>query len=445
MRSVRPSHRLGLAAVASTLAAVASTLVALAAPRTARAEPAGHDFIAEARALLVVGACAEGALPAAVNAAIVAAHCKTVRTAQAEYKKSWIAVAREFFAAHVPATIPKTVVYPFAGGDLSTALTVFPDADEITTLSLEPAGDPTSLGHLSESQLKTALGVVATELGSLYRANFSVTMNMIGAMRGGKLPTQLIFGLSALTLHGYEPASLRYFRLGADGELTYLTDADVTRLAALTDVGRRNREYANIELRFHKTGSQRQQVYRHIQANLDDAHLKANPGALRHLEGKGTVAAMTKAASYLLTFDDFDTMRAYVIRHVAWMVSDTTGLPPSYGKPAGFTYETYGEWVKPNMAAGGPIASVWKAEYAAQPKRPLGFRFGYPDGLLHGHLIIMTKAAPPARGAPAPAPTPAPVPPVTKDAPGPARPKQARVPPPMPMTKDAQPPGPPTR
>ena len=30
-------------------------------------------------------------------------------------------------------------------------------------------------------------------------------MNMIGAMRGGQLPTQLIFGLSALTIHGYEP------------------------------------------------------------------------------------------------------------------------------------------------------------------------------------------------------------------------------------------------
>jgi len=390
----------------STRIAGLAALAILAAPALARAEPAapaaGHDFLAEAKALLVVGACAEGPSPQ-LNAEIVAAHCKTVRAAQADYQKTWITVAREFFVEHVPATIPKVVVYPFAGGDLSTALTVYPDADEITTLSLEPAGDPTALAHLTDRELKTALGVVATELGSLYRANFSVTMNMIGAMRGGRLPTQLIFGLSALALHGYEPTSLRYFRLTRDGGLDYLTDADVARLAAVTDVGKRNREYANIELRFRKTGQAREQIYRHIQANLDDAHLKANPAALRHLEHKGTVAAMTKAASYLLTFDDFKTMRAYIVGHVAWMVSDTTGLPPSVGKPAGFVYETYGEWVKPNMAAGGPIAPEWKAEYAAQRKRPLAFRFGYPDGLLHGHLVIMSRPQ-----ASAPAPTAAP-------------------------------------
>src|SRR5690606_5649584 len=121
------------------------------------------------------------------------------------------------FAEHVPADVPKKVVYPFAGGDLSTALTVFPDADEITTLSLEPAGDPRALSKLEDKQVRAALRVVEKELSSLYRSSFSVTMNMIGAMRIGRLPTQLIFSLSALTIHGYEPVSMRYFRLTKDG------------------------------------------------------------------------------------------------------------------------------------------------------------------------------------------------------------------------------------
>ncbi len=104
---------------------------------------------------------------------------------------------------------------------------------------------------------------------------------------------------------------------------------------------------------------------------------------------------MTKAASYLLSFDEFKTMRKYIIDHVVWMVSDTTGLAPLYGKPAGFEYETWGQFDKPNMPAGLNIASSWKTEYAAQEKRPLAFRFGYPDGKNHGHLIIMKKAAKP--------------------------------------------------
>ena len=30
--------------------------------------------------------------------------------------------------------------------------------------------------------------------------------------------------------------------------------------------------------------------------------------------------------------------------------------------------------------------------YKQQPKRPLAFRFGYPDKKWHGHLIIMRRA-----------------------------------------------------
>jgi hypothetical protein len=115
------------------------------------------------------------------------------------------------------------------------------------------------------------------------------------------------------------------------------------------------------------------------------------PGPLRHLAAKGHVAAMTKAASYLLSFDDFATMRRYLIDHVDWMVSDTTGLPPAHGTPAGFEYETYGTFERSNMKAGGSVAPAWRAMFRAQPKRPLAFRFGYPDGKWRGHLVVMRR------------------------------------------------------
>lgn len=376
----------------SLLAILGVVLLAPAAAAKKMPAPPPAELLDEARALLVVGACADGAPPPRVKPALIAAHCNAVRPAQEEYKRDWIAAASAFFAAQVPKTVPKVVVYPFAGGDLSSALAVYPDADEITTLSLEPAGDPRALGRLDDKQLEGALRTVATELKSLYRASFSVTMNMITAMRGGQLPTQLIFSLSALSLHGYEPISLRYFRLAPDGDIVYLTAADLAAADALKDVKKRNRVLANVELRFRKQGGKREQVYRHIMANLDDAHLKATPAPLRHLEKKGKVAAMTKAASYLLTFSDFKTMRQWVIDRVVWMVSDSTGLAPKYGKPAGFEYETWGEFERSNMAAGASVAPAYKEMFAAQPKRPLKFRFGYPDGKLRGHLIIMRRA-----------------------------------------------------
>jgi hypothetical protein len=366
-------------------------LLLLLVSSPALAEPV--ELIDEAKELLVVGACADGT-PAKVKPEVVAAHCKEVRKIQETYKTSWIAKANPFFVDKVPKTVPKTVVYPFAGGDLSSALSVFPDADEITTIALEPAGDPRALAKLSEKQVKGALAIVQKELHALYRLNYSHTMNMIGAMRGGQLPTQLIFTLSALHLHGYEATSMRYFTLGEDGSIKYLDKAALDKADAIKDVSKRNKELANVEIKFRKQGTKREQTYRHIVANLDDPHLKKEPAALVHLKAKGKVAAMTKAASFLLSFDDFKTMRQYLIDHVDWMVSDATGLPPKYGKPAGFEYETYGTFERSEMDAGAPFSPVWAAEFKAQPKRELAFRFGYPDHKFRNHLILMKRSPP---------------------------------------------------
>ena len=375
---------------------IAGIVLGAAGSAAAQAQPpapagAPQELLDEAKALLVVGACADGTA-AAFKAEAYAAHCKTVRAAQDDYRKQWLAPASEFFKANVPAGLPKTVVYPFAGGDLSTALAVYPDADEITTISLEPAGDPRALAKLSEKELKVTLPAVSKELGQLYRYNYSKTMDMISAMTSARLPTQLIFSLSALWIHGYELVAMRYFTLTPDGDVRYLTAEDAKKIDELANVSKRNREYGNVELRFKKKGG-REQVYRHLYANLDDEHLKATPAAIRHLEKKGPIAAMTKAASYLLTFDNFKTMRKYLADKVEWMVSDSTGLAPKYGTPAGFEYEMWGQYEVSNMPEGKWITPQWTALYKAQPKRPLKFRFGYPSGSpkYAAHLIIMRK------------------------------------------------------
>jgi hypothetical protein len=353
------------------------------------------EFVEQARELLAGLACGTGTPPATIPAKVLKVHCEFVRQAQEQYRTRWITPARAFLAEHVPASTPKKVVYPFAGGDLSTALTVYPDADEITTLSLEPGGDPRSLRALPAGLLATSMEQVRRELRFLYVVNFSNTMNMIGAMRGGRLPTQLIFGLSAIYLHGFELTSLRYFSINEDGTLRYLTEADAQAAGdpAKADAGRRNRIFNNIEIQFRKPGAARTQIYRHIEANLDDAHLKKDPRVLRHLESKGEISAMTKAASYLLSWDAFKMIRGYLLGHVRWMISDATGIAPKWGRPAGFEYETWGLYDDAHMEAGRVIAKEWSKEWKAQPQRALGFRFGYPDRKQRNHLVIMKRSA----------------------------------------------------
>ncbi len=378
-------------ASASIDAAPAPVAPAATAPDDARAE--GHDFIAEAQKLFRVAACSDGPVPDGLDAAIVDRNCVAIRAIQTNYRDRWLGKASAWFATHVPANIPKKVDYPFAGGDLSTALTVYPDADEITTISLEPAGDARSIDDLRGAELDAALREQRKELKFLYTVDFSNTLNLIDSMREGRLPGQLVFSLNALRVHGLEPVSLHYFHIEPDGSLKYLTDAEI---AAAGDPGKvdsqdRNFKFSNMELRFRTPGDSRIRVYRHIRWNLDNKHLEDGK-LIKHLAAKGKVAGMTKAASYLLSWPTFSTRRTYLLEHVVWMVSDATGIPPDVAGPAGFTQETYGMFDGPHIPAGNSATKAWVDLWKSEPVRELPFRFGYPDKHKHRHLVITYKS-----------------------------------------------------
>jgi hypothetical protein len=350
----------------------------------------GADFIDQARVLFRVATCGpSGDVPPRFDAAVVARHCDDLRRAYDEYKKSWVDVARPFVVALEPKDLPATVVYPFGGGDLVSALATFPEASEITTISLEPAGDVRLVDKLAPEHLGRELAAHRSHLERLFEKAHSRTDNLEKEAES-ELPGEVVFALAALVVHGAEPTGLRYFRLEPDGSVVYVTQADIEAqahhpkaLKALFD---------NVELRFHVAGDppRRVRVLRHIAFNLDDEHLKANPALLAHLTSKGKVAAMTKAASHLLWNDHFALIRGWLIDHTDWMISDSTGIPPRFAQPAGYTQDPYGRFDGP--APFGLLnardANDFKHLFASQPARDLAFRYGYPDKDGHAHLIV---------------------------------------------------------
>ena len=154
--------------------------------------------------------------------------------------------------------------------------------------------------------------------------------------------------------------------------------------------------FANVEIQFRPIGDAKAPVrtYRHILANLDDPHQSKDDRVLDHLRKKGKVSVMTKAASFLLWYDDFSAVRDYLLQNMAWMISDASGIPPSYANPAGFEQVTYGTFVGPYFIQDrnntrAQFVKLWKT----QPKRALPFRFGYPDAEKNAHLMITRPKA----------------------------------------------------
>jgi hypothetical protein len=392
LRHVKQHERQRLAA-RGLLAAVL-----LAAPGIARAQPAkpeapaGAELAPEARVLMALVACAGGAeLPETWPATLLKQHCRVLAEKADKFRRRWVDRVRPYLAQLMPADLPKRVVYPFGGGDLVSALAAFPLAEEFTTISLESAGDVRGLAALGKRQLRASLDATREHLRCLFAVSHSKTTNLKAGARSS-LPGEIAFALAAFSVFDIEPVSLRYFRLDGQGNIVYLTASELGEVGAAAPKDGPN-PFANVEIAFRprQEPGAPLRIYRHIRANLDDEHFHANGPLAFHLGAKGDVAALIKAASFLLWFDHFSHIRAYLLDHAVWMLSDATGIPPSLARAAGFEQECYGLFHGPMLAQYSPFGREFLALWRASPKRMLPFYFGYPDRDGHGHMMVTRR------------------------------------------------------
>jgi hypothetical protein len=358
----------------------------------------GEYFAREARLLFRVVACTGSeALPPNIDPAIVEEHCGQLKPRMNEYRAQYLAQASPYLAKIRTADLPQTVVYPFGGGDLLSALTTYPDAKEITTLSLELAGDPRRIHSLVGESLRESLREVRDSLQGLLVQSDSTSENLQKAQRG-EIPGQIAFFLVALAIHGFEPTGLKYFQLQPDGAAHYLSAREIQVLEQKTANPRHRKwmqpdfseAFANSELLFRRAGSSEQpRVHRHIGANLSDAAFGKNSPILRHLAAKGQVAAMTKAASYTLWNPRFTEIRDYLLDHAAIMISDSTGIPPDIALGHGFSLECFGRFEGSLLPASPEINEEFRALWKSQPYRPLPFRYGYWDVKANYHMLVI--------------------------------------------------------
>lgn len=389
-----------------TAGLVAASLLTAATVRAqAPAEPAtvGTDLVDDARVLMRVVACeGDAKLPAAIDAKVVAAHCEKIRPRLDAYRKKYVEGAQRFLSGILPRDLPATVVYPFGGGDLVTALTAYPDAREITTLSLEHAGDVRRVRRVDPKKLEKSVGALTSMLTALLEVeSFSRSLGL-STIQQGELPGELSFFVTALAVHGYEPLALKVFRLEADGRIHYLSAEEIA--AAERVKAKRVKKswtdpdfseaFSHVEITFRKRGDPGAplKVHRHIAANLHDSALEKDDRALKHLVAKGRVAALIKAASYLLWQPGFSKIREYLIAYPDYTLSESSGIPPRFLDKRGLVQETYGDFEKAYLPdASEEISRELEQLWKSQPHRDLPFRFGYPDHKLRNHLLVTRR------------------------------------------------------
>lgn len=370
-------------------------MLSLALVLSLAAAPEGAEFIEDVRPLFRLITC-DTEVPPSLDAKTVTGWCANQKKRYEKFSEGWGVKARAFLEPLKPASLPTELVYPFGGGDLMAALQLFPEAQVISTLSLELAGDPRRWKTLTDAKkLKTSLSAISNASASTLLSNDSLSKNL-SATQQGELPGQLSMHLMGLSLAGQEPVSVRFFRLEADGTLHYLTTEEIAALEGTTAKNLKaswkspdfSPAFANVEVQFVPKGNLTapRRTHRHFAANLANDSLPV--GLMKHLEAKGRVTSMTKAASYLLWREAFSVVREWLLASSAFMVSDSTGIPPRHWTQKGCTVEAFGAFEKSFLGTWEGYQAELRTLFKTAKRVPM--RFGYPDGSpsKHNHLLL---------------------------------------------------------
>jgi hypothetical protein len=370
-------------------------VLSLALVLSLAAAPEGAEFIEDVRPLFKLITC-DTESPPGLDAKTVTAWCTNQKKRYEKFSEGWGVKARAFLEPLKPASLPTELVYPFGGGDLMAALQLFPEAQVVSTLSLELAGDPRRWKTLTDAKkLKTSLSAISNASASTLLSNDSLSKNL-SATQQGELPGQLSMHLMGLALAGQEPVSVRFFRLEADGALHYLTTEEIAALEGTTAKNLKaswkspdfSPAFANVEVQFVPKGNLTapRRTHRHFAANLANDSLPV--GLMKHLEAKGRVTSMTKAASYLLWREAFSVVREWLLASSAFMVSDSTGIPPRHWTQKGCTVEAFGAFEKSFLGTWEGYQAELRTLFKTAKRVPM--RFGYPDGSpsKHNHLLL---------------------------------------------------------
>lgn len=325
------------------------------------------------------------------------AKCARLDRLVARYRKAYLKPMREWLEKRRPKTLPDTVLYPFAGADLLSALSVFPEQRRFIHLALEHGGPPDPLRGAPAKRVAAARWQLLWMAGALLAHGESFSVDLQKQEQAG-LPGVLPILLVGLRVHGGTPTGLSYLEVKPDGTVRRYTRQELTagaprarRLYVSWKDPRYSRRFSHLELRFRLPGDARDRVVRHFAANLANQGLARARGVAKHLEKIGPVALMIKASSYLLWTRDFSRIRELAFTPARFAIGDISLPYPGWLLKQGFKLETHGRYrchPKPKLRSS---AVPWVQLFRRPKSRLLPFRYGYRDCARNDHLVLLRR------------------------------------------------------
>lgn len=257
------------------------------------------------------------------------------------------------------------VMYPFSGPDILNALAFFPQADEFVMIGLEQPGNvPDPLGA-SATSVYAELWKVRNALRTILDLNLFRTSEMKADFSPASFSNITGVMMFFLARYDYRILDVRKIYVDRDGSLRRGTPPAAGGFGT-----------EGVEFTFKKRGGHPVKVARFFSVDLSDGSLSGLKGFPAFLGRRSGFTTFIKSASYLLSYDNFRILRAYLLAGSRCILQEDSGIPYRYFSEKEWKLTLYGNYRVLAMFAGRmqrDLDEVMKKKSAGQ----LPFDFGY--------------------------------------------------------------------
>jgi hypothetical protein len=263
---------------------------------------------------------------------------------------------------------PGTLFYPFAGGDYYYAHMFFPKQDTVIMIGLEPGGSIFNPDTLNA-------GKRAAYYQSLQQSMFFP--HWLGFFRTKSMAVDFNRGVLNGTMH-----TVLFYLARFDAKIHYIEHFDLDKTGKEINKlnGREMRRGTGrtaYRVGYSLPGTDKVKEVIYFSYDASNQNLAAKPHLLNWLKNRGKVVTFFKAASYLMHYDMFSTMRDFVNKYTVRLLQDDSGLPYKFMNDNGFEVKLLGQYTRTIALFANEFQPDMKQAYAKAKPAVLPFMIGY--------------------------------------------------------------------
>lgn len=289
-----------------------------------------------------------------------------------EMDKNRLSLMRKWAKEELHPKVDKSLntFYPFSGPDFLHVVQFYPNSKKYLFLANEMVGNVPEFEKMNQSQVLNYLNSIEKALGDIFRRSYFITSYMgsqIPAVKG-VVPIFMVF----FARTGHEIMNVELITVDASGK-SVLRSQNTKGVSGVRftfcpsgkydDV--RTLEYFNTDISNVGTSG--------------NGGLKARPELVTYIEAFGKANTFVKAASYLLHYETFSTIKDLTQKKSVSLLQDDTGIPYRF-LAKDFNQFLYGKYTIPvkNFSATGHYQKDLAKLYADSTKvKSLPFSLGY--------------------------------------------------------------------